>query len=209
MFQGKILRWFVASLFIASIMLGMSISYADSSVEKKIDQAWDLYVEGDYNKVIKLLDEVLSLDSENQEAYYLRGTAYCHLEKYLRAIQDLNKALELDSEDYMSYNERGDAYYFLHKYDDALNDYNKAIALDPTEEDYYANRALVYYTLDQYAKALVDINKAIELDPNDSYFTDMRDDIKSAMKDGGAIDTSLAERIKASLRKRSGKRNGA
>lgn len=206
MFQGKILRLFVSSLFIVSIMFGMSVSYADSSSEKKIDQAWDLYVEGDYNKAVKLLDEVLNLDSENEEAYYLRGTVYCHLKKYPRAIQDLNKALELDPEDYMAYNERGDAYYFLHKYKDALNDYNKAIALDPTKEDYYANRALVYYTLDQYVKALADINKAIELDPNDSYFTDMRNDIKSAMKEGGVVDTSLAERIKNSLRKKSGKR---
>ena len=209
MFQGRMSKLFVVSLFIVSIMFGISVSYADSPSEEKIDKAWDLYVEGDYNKALKLLDEVLSTDSENQEAYYLRGTVYCHLKKYPRAIQDLNKALELDSEDYMSYNERGDAYYFLHKYEDALNDYNKAIALDPTEEDYYANRALVYYTLEQYTKALVDINKAIELDPNDSYFTDMRDDIKSAMKDGGAVDRDLAERIKASLRKKSGKRNGA
>ena len=206
MFQGKILRLFVSSLFIVSIMLGMSVSYADSSSEKKIDQAWDLYVEGDYNKAVKLLDEVLNLDSENEEAYYLRGTVYCHLKKYPRAIQDLNKALELDSEDYMAYNERGDAYYFLHKYEDALNDYNKAIALKPTKEDYYANRALVYYTLDQYVKALADINKAIELNPNDSYFTDMRDNIKSAIKEDGTVDISLAERIKASLRKKSGKR---
>lgn len=209
MFQGKILRWFVASLFIVSIMLEMSVSYADSSVEKKIDQAWDLYVEGDYNKALKLLDEVLSIDSENQEAYYLRGNVYCESEQYLRAIQDLNKALELDSEDDMAYSDRGDAYYFLDKYENALNDYNQAIKLNPAKADYYANRALAYYSLNQNAKALVDINKAIELDPSDSYFTDMRDDIKSAMKDGGAIDTSLAERIKASLRKKSGKRNGA
>ena len=206
MFQGKMLRLFVSSLFIVSIMLGISVSYANSSSEKKIDQAWDFYIESKYDAALKLLDEAISLDPENEEAYYLRGNVYCDSEKYLRAIQDLNKALELDPEDDMAYSDRGDAYYFLDKYENALNDYNQAIKLDPDKADYYANRALAYYSLKQHAKALVDINKAIELDPNDSYFTDMRNNIKSAMKEGGAIDTSLAERIKTSLRKKSGKR---
>ena len=206
MFQGKMLRLFVSSLFIVSIMLGISVSYANSSSEKKIDQAWDFYIESKYDAALKLLDEAISLDPENEEAYYLRGNVYCDSEKYLRAIQDLNKALELDPEDDMAYSDRGDAYYFLDKYENALNDYNQAIKLDPDKADYYANRALAYYSLKQHAKALVDINKAIELDPNDSYFTDMRNNIKSAMKDGGVVDTSLAERIKASLRKKSGKR---
>lgn len=205
MFQGKILRLFVSSLFIVSIILGMSISYADSSSEKKIDQAWDLYIEGDYNKAVKLLDEVLSVDSGNQEAYYLRGTAYCHLENYPRAIQDLNKALELDPEDAMAYNERGDAYYYLHKYDNAINDYNQAIKLNPNEADYYANRALAYYGSDQYAKSLADINKALELEPDSSYFQGIRDDIKSDMESGGGNE-ELRKKIIASIKEKLKKR---
>jgi len=53
---------------------------------------------GEYQKAIELFSEVLTLDENNVDAYWLRGNSYVELEQYDSAIADLKRVTELSPE---------------------------------------------------------------------------------------------------------------
>ena len=135
---------------------------------QKVDEASKLFYQGDYNGAIKLHDEALNLNPNNELAYYGRGTIYGELGQYEQAIQDLNKTLQLNSNNSYAYYNRGRIYILQQQYERAIQDYNKAIQLNPNDSDVYYNRGNAYQGLMQYEQAIQDYSKAIKINPNDA-----------------------------------------
>ncbi|MBE8950600.1 MAG: tetratricopeptide repeat protein [Quinella sp. 3Q1] len=132
---------------------------------QKVEEATRFLDNGKYEDAIKLCNEALELNSDNELAYLRRGNAYYGLKQNERAIQDFNKALEFKQHEFM-YTSRGNAYGNLGQYERAIQDYNKALQLNPNLADAYYNRGNVYARLGNFKQAIADVTKAIELNPN-------------------------------------------
>ncbi len=134
---------------------------------KKVNEGWKMYSQGDYKKVFEIFDEAVNLNPNNAEAYAGRGTTYDDLKQYDAAIADYNKAIELGLNSSWIYNNRGVSYMEgLKQYEKALADYNKAIEIDQNNVFAYSNIGFVYQELKQYDAAIAEYSKAIEIDPN-------------------------------------------
>ncbi|HIJ56963.1 MAG TPA: tetratricopeptide repeat protein, partial [Deltaproteobacteria bacterium] len=73
----------------------------------------------DPQKTLAFWDEVISLDTENAEAFNKRGTAYKNMGQYQRAIEDYNQAIVLNSQYAEAYYNRGVAHKQLERYQEA------------------------------------------------------------------------------------------
>ena len=67
--------------------------------DQKVDEALKLYQRSDYNGAIKLCTEAVSLNPNNQRAYFNRGLVYHWQRQYNYAVADYDKALQLDPND--------------------------------------------------------------------------------------------------------------
>ena len=134
---------------------------------QKVEEATRFLDNGKYEDAIKLCNEALELNSDNELAYLRRGTAYYYLKQYELAISDYNKAIELNPNFAMAYNNRGFTYGNLGQYERAIQEFNKSIQLNPNNDLAYINRGLAYANLGNFKQAIADVTKAIQLNPND------------------------------------------
>ncbi|MBR2518879.1 MAG: tetratricopeptide repeat protein [Selenomonadaceae bacterium] len=139
---------------------------------QKVEEAWELEYDENYNGAIKLFDEAIQLDPNNALAYYGRGTAYSDINQNENALRDLNKSIELNPNDDFAYNNRGIVYKNLGQYERAIQDYDRAVQLSPNDAATYYNRGNAYNELKQYERAIQDYDKALELNPDhaNTYF---------------------------------------
>ena len=80
-------------------------------------------------EAIKLLDEALSFDTLNYNAYIKRGFVKGSVGNYEGELADYNIVLNYDSTHVQAYLSRGSAYSKLKKYDLAMNDFNNGEVL--------------------------------------------------------------------------------
>jgi tetratricopeptide (TPR) repeat protein len=134
-----------------------------------IDEADRFNNNGEQERAIKLLDQVVQQDPNNPMAYMSRAAVLGEQKKYNEAIRELSRAIELAPKESVFYYLRGN-YHFMDSSMSsnsnalALRDANKAIQLNPEFADAYNMRGFIhkYYTKDCF-KALEDFARACEL----------------------------------------------
>jgi tetratricopeptide (TPR) repeat protein len=94
-------------------------------------------------EAIKLLDEALSFDTLNYDAYIKRGFMKGSVGNFEGELNDYNTVLNFDSAHVQAYLSRGSAYSKLKKYDLAMNDFNKVLMFDASNYEAYNNRGFV------------------------------------------------------------------
>ena len=92
------------------------------------------------NKAIGLLDEAITLDPENDEAWFIRGDAKNTLSDHQGAIEDSTKAIALKPDNENAWNNRGIANHFLGDYHGAITDFDEALRLNPYNESIQKKR---------------------------------------------------------------------
>ena len=92
----------------------------------------------DYESAIADCNQALVLDPQNEQAFYLRGTAYASKIRpdYPHAIEDLTRAIELNPEDGKAYRFRGLYYLNTGQKDKSIADLKQALQLehDPKQQ---------------------------------------------------------------------------
>ena len=109
-------------------------------------------------EAIKLLDESLSYDTLNYNAYIKRGFVKGSVGNYEGELEDYNTVLNFDSTHVQSYLSRGSAYSKLKKYNFAMADFNKVIMFDNSNYEAYNNRGFVKKALGDFDGACQDWN---------------------------------------------------
>jgi len=107
---------------------------------------------------IKLLDESLSFDTLNFNAYIKRGFMKGSVGNYEGELNDYNTVLNFDSTHVQAYLSRGSAYSKLKKYDLAMNDFNKVLMFDAGNYEAYNNRGFVKKAQGDFEGACKDWN---------------------------------------------------
>ena len=109
-------------------------------------------------EAIKLLDQALSFDTLNYNAYIKRGFIKGSVSDYEGELGDYNTVLNFDSAHVQAYLSRGSAYSKLKKYDLAMNDFNKVLMFDASNYEAYNNRGFVKKAQGDFEGACKDWN---------------------------------------------------
>ena len=120
----------------------------------------------DKKGAIEDMNMVISMDTVNEEAYYIRAIMKD------KDIKDLTKAININSRYKEAYEARGRAYIEYPDYIPfAIDDFSTLIQLTKDSiSSYYYERSSLYWVLGDTLKAIEDINKALTIDTVSYYF---------------------------------------
>jgi tetratricopeptide (TPR) repeat protein len=134
---------------------------ADSYVMRA--EAWRL--QGDWDKLIKDLDEAIQIDPKDAAAFTNRGRGWSNRQDYDHSIKDFDEAIRLNPKYADAYESRAHAWAAKKDYDRAINDYDEAIRLEPRNAFVFRSRALAWAGKKDYDRAIKDYDEAIRLAP--------------------------------------------
>ncbi len=140
-----------------------SIMFKKPSPGKLFVKAENAYQEGYYKETIELCNQIITLDSNYTEAFYLRGKTKYRLGNYRSSIKDFNIVIYRNPDYNDAYVSRGGGYQVLGEYQAALKDFNHVINRNPNDRRPYYNRALIYELRNEMQKACADWRKAAKL----------------------------------------------
>lgn len=135
-----------------------------AELDAMIEDAIDLIETEDFQAVVDLMDEALSMDPRFAEAYLFRGVAYSRLNNLMRAVDDFTRAIDIEPWQWDFYLFRGDAYFQLGETGEAILDYDRSIELNPRFQLAFRSRAIVYASQNNIAAATQDDLMARGLD---------------------------------------------
>lgn len=118
---------------------------------------------GEYQAAITTLNQAVTLNSGQIQAYLNRGFAYAELNSHVSAIANYDKAIQIAPQSAEAYYYRGDEYLEAGDNQKALSDYNQAIKLNPEYTKAYLDRGFIYANLGQNNQAVNDFKKAAKL----------------------------------------------
>ena len=143
----------------------------------------------DLKEKIELLDQVISQEPKNLDAYFYRGLAKNDLGDYEAAIVDYSKIILLEP-DADTYFNRGNSRFNLKDLQGAKADYEKAVELDKSFIDARYSLACTKYDLGEYENAITDFSALLSIIPDLQIAYRLRaasyvalEDYKEAIKD--------------------------
>ena len=120
----------------------------------------------DYSKSFKQLLNLLSLQIEHSDIYYLLGEICRLTNHYDLSLLYLNKALNFEFHTELVYFSIGALYYSMKKYNDSITNLKRVTSNSP-ESYYYLS--LCYFETEEDYDALYYINKALSIKMTDNY----------------------------------------
>lgn len=120
---------------------------------------------GDYQRVLDLMEPLLAKNSEHASALVMAAAAHVCLGQYDQAIAYCDKALAVNPKDVMSYNNRAGALLSLDRADEAIIDATKALELDRKCTKARINRGIGYGMTNRYKECEADCRQALAEDP--------------------------------------------
>ncbi len=125
----KIRKQFKIGLFFVSLLI-ISIAYSCKDQKQTIREEINLGIKATYANEWKIaidhFNYVISLDSNNAEAYLYLGRTYMGKRNYKLALKQYNKSIELNPKFGEAYRSRAQVYAILGDKDAACRDYVKA-----------------------------------------------------------------------------------
>ncbi len=87
------------SLSILSIFLFVVVAFGQNAPDKGIE----LYLQGDYNGAITVLQNVVQIDKKNRDAWLYLGMRFARIRKNKEALKALRKGDSISSKDSSNY----------------------------------------------------------------------------------------------------------
>jgi len=115
--------------------------------------------------IIEDITKALDIDSENWQAYNVKGYLSLNQNELSVAEDNFCKALEIKKDIPESYLYLGDVYFFKRKYNKAIRFYNKAIQLNKNLFEAYFRKAQSILLTYRYEDALEVMDELIEVNP--------------------------------------------
>jgi tetratricopeptide (TPR) repeat protein len=121
----------------------------------------------DYKNSVDFYDEAISLNSNNADAYYNKGTVLLNLRRYEEAVKCYDEAIGLKPDYATAHGNKGTALYRLGRYEDAIGCYDEIIRLKPDDAYAHINKGLALSMLGSIEEAIKCYDEAIRLKPDD------------------------------------------
>ncbi|WP_318509126.1 tetratricopeptide repeat protein [Bacillus sp. T3] len=119
----------------------------------------------EHEKAIEFTDKVLSLEKDQFEALFIKGTSLGELKHYDSAMGIFEKALELKKSYPLHYN-LGYINWLKKDYVSAIKHYNKCLEINPDYASAHLNAGVCYFDMMRLEESLFHIDEAIRLEPN-------------------------------------------
>jgi YVTN family beta-propeller protein len=145
----------------------LAVDEYSTRISKLNEEAESLLKSGDYEKSLKLVEQILTIESNNPHGLYLKALALFNLKRYKESIPVFEKYLEIDSNNVKALSYLGQAYFFYKQYDKAISFFDKVIYIkqkvdaDDADTRYYKGNALLY--LNRLPEAEEELKKALML----------------------------------------------
>ena len=137
-----------------------------SDIDNLKQQAKDLILKDEYEKVFEILKKIVSLDPNDHEMWYYLSIVYFHNQNLDESEKAINKALSLESEnpDYIM-----QSAYLKHQQgyaEKALEMYKKVLELDPDHKGANNMMGMIAVDEERYDDAIRYFEKAIDDEPD-------------------------------------------
>ena len=120
----------------------------------------------EHDRKIAIMDAVIRLNPEDNDAYIARGVAHFAKGNDDLAMADMNTVLELDKDNTAAYTIRSTLYGYSRQWYRMAADMTELIRLQPDDARAYYQRGQAYGELDLLDEAFADLCQAIRLDPD-------------------------------------------
>ena len=144
----------------------VSVFLLYQSADALLDTGYAQYQQGIYKEAIKSFNQVIDLDPNNPEAYFLRAMSFQSIQWTELAIADLKEAIVLKTDYAEAFQQLGFLYLIKQAPDLAIEALNKAILLTPELAELYINRGSAQCMLGNGEKANQDYQKARKMGIN-------------------------------------------
>lgn len=134
-----------------------------SLANQKVDEATQLWYDGQDDEALALLSEAAALNPNNAEIFLKRAIICVSNGKFAQAADDANKVLQLKPKHSMALWIRGAAALTSGDNSAAIADLNAAIDSDPLNKHAYYFRGIYFKTVGDKKRARADFLKAREL----------------------------------------------
>ncbi|MGB6299210.1 MAG: tetratricopeptide repeat protein [Rivularia sp. (in: cyanobacteria)] len=131
--------------------------------------ALDSAKNGDFNKAIAALNQLIKRNPDNAIDYNNRGLVYFQSGEEQKAVRDFNKAIEINPGLPSAYNNRANYYAGIGDLKAALRDYEKALDLNPTHVRAWINRGITLRELGEFNEAIDNFETALFFGKLESY----------------------------------------
>ena len=128
-----------------------------------------LYKKNAFKECINFLDNIITIDINNIEAYFIKGCCLIRLRQFEEAIFNLTLVINKDDNHFRAYNYLGNAYYEKGDFLKASINYGISISKNINYAEAFHNAALAMVELKQNEAATASFLRALELDPNLPY----------------------------------------
>lgn len=140
--------------------------FAQNQVFDEIEKAITYREQGDFDKALVLLSELLIKAPNNAKVYRERGRTYFIQEKYAKALIDYNKAIHLNAKDYRFFNEKAIVFLKQEKLEEAIQTIDKALALEANNITVWGNKAFILYEAKRFEETIESFQKVLDLKPD-------------------------------------------
>lgn len=134
-----------------------------------------------FDKALRDYSEIILIDPDYEDAYYLRGLIRIETGDTLAAKQDFDLLYKKNKNSALARVGTATLYNASGRYREAAELYTEVIRFNPQKASFYLNRSEAYLLDQKPGKALKDINSAIEIDDKNAVYYYMRGKIKMAM----------------------------
>ena len=118
---------------------------------------------GELDKAVNELQQAITLDPDNSDAYRELGKAYRSSGKFDEAESAFKKAIEIKPEYWGGYNLLGGLYLRYGRYEDAVAQYKLLIKVDPLNARGYRNLGGAYFYWEKHDEAIDAFNRSLEI----------------------------------------------
>ena len=144
----------------------VSVFLLYQSTDTLLETGYALYQQGIHKEAIKSFSQVIDLDPNNPEAYFLRAMSFQSIQLTELAIADLKQAIVLKTDYAEAFQQLGFLYLIKQAPDLAIEALNKAILLAPELAELYVNRGSAQCMLGNGESANQDYQKARKMGIN-------------------------------------------
>ena len=150
-------------------MLGSHCCMAQKEVglfEGQYNSALKNFEDGDISMALFQLNEIVRLNPEYLDAYYLRGRIFSNIQEYDKSLTDFNHLIKKIPNIFPEiFVERGLVYSSIQKFELAINDYTNALKIENNNLFAYIQRGYCFFEMAEFEKAIQDLDKALNIDP--------------------------------------------
>lgn len=135
-------------------------------VQDRFGKILTLQKQGDHNKALRLLDELLVEEPGFVQGWLNRAAYLDRVGAHFDSILNYDRAVALNPTKADYYNDRGVAYLSLKAYQKALDDFEHALDLDKYIPEGWNNKGIIYRRMGRNAESMPCFREAIKLKPD-------------------------------------------